>query len=79
MLWYIKLRFRVNCENNYRLLREQLIKKDITRFLGGFVSLDDNKRIGGGSCLFFDECVACLSSFRSKIFTGNCIQNPVIT
>lgn len=52
MLWYIKLRFRVNCENNYRLLREQLIRKDITSFLGGFVSLNDNKRIAGGGVCF---------------------------
>ena len=29
--------------------------------------------------MFFDECVACLSSFHNKIFTGNCIHNPVIT
>lgn len=54
MLWYIKLRFRVNCENNYRLLREQLIRKDITRFLGGFISLNDNKRIGEGVCFLMN-------------------------
>lgn len=44
-LWCIKLRFKVNCENKYRLLREQLIRKNITRCFGGFVSLNDNKRI----------------------------------
>lgn len=59
MLWYIKLRFRVNCENNYRLLREQLIRKDITSSWKVLFSLNDNKRIAGaGVC--FDKCVALL-------------------
>lgn len=60
-LWSIKLRFKVNHENKYRLLGEQLLRKDIPMCFGGFVSLHNNKRI-----ISFDECLVCLNSFYNK-------------
>lgn len=58
--WGTKLRFKVNCKNKDRPLREKLTREDIPRCFGGFVSLNDNKRLSSGG---FDECCISLSSF----------------